>query len=588
MISPAVYNIDYLASSNDEVPTVRMSIPEAQFGFSKVTLLKDQALGRGSYGSVCKAKCDTLTCTAKIIHSLLFDPADPGVRIMMRRFEQECQLLAAIKHPNIVQYLGTHTDEDTGLPVLLMELMHHSLTHFLESKAPHPLPFHMQLNFSLDVASALAYLHSNSIQHRDLSSNNILLLGDRRAKVTDFGMSRLEKVTPRMTPATTCPGTLFYMPPEALKERPLHTNKLDVFSFGVVLIQILTGLFPEPSDRFAILQVPDPNNKKLTIEAQVAVKEVKRRQNHISLVQDSPLLQVSLACLEDRHEDRPAASAVCTQLEEMLELDAYRNSAETASGYGAECQRLQKELEQQEASIEEMRGKLETLQCLIEDKNYVIEEKDRIIKAQETKLTKSSDFTLRWRRTRNAPIKFRGRGYTVVIGKKVYFHKDCFKNGHPVIDIYQYDSETECWDTLPRPPEYVSMGGCSIISIYNLFLTFVGMSGKLYTYMSECGKWVEKFPPIGTMCICCSCVSTGDKVLVFQGDVFKKGHTLNLHTLEWTHIELHGIYSLHYRFMFRFIHNDIMYQAAGIDLMGANTFFCSCPESEVKLDGDIP
>lgn len=235
-----------------------MSVPEAQFGFSKVTLLKDQALGRGSYGSVCKAKCDTLTCAAKIIHSLLFDLADPGARIMMSRFQQECQLLAAIKHPNIVQYLGTHTDPATGLPVLLMELMDHSLTHFLEAKTPHPLPFHMQVNFSLDVASALAYLHSNSILHRDLSGNNILLLGDRRAKVTDFGMSRLEKVTPRMTPATTCPGTLFYMPPEALKERPLHTDKLDVFSFGVVLIQILTGQFPAPSDRFTTLLCQTP------------------------------------------------------------------------------------------------------------------------------------------------------------------------------------------------------------------------------------------------------------------------------------------------------------------------------------------
>ena len=213
-------------------------------------------------------------------------------------------------------------------------------------------------------------------------------------------MSRLEKVTPRMTPATTCPGTLFYMPPEALKERPLHTDKLDVFSFGVVLIQILTGQFPEPSERFTTLEVPDPNNKKRTIEAQVPVKEVTRRLNHISLVQDSPLLRVSLKCLEDKHEDRPAANVVCAQLEELLGLGAYKTSSE----YRTECRRLQKEIEQQETSIEEMRGKLEVLQQLVDNKKSVMEANNHTIKAQEIEL--AGGFGLHWRRSKNAPVKF--------------------------------------------------------------------------------------------------------------------------------------------------------------------------------------
>ena len=451
------------------------------FGFSKVTLLKDQALGRGSYGSVCKAKCDTLTCAAKIIHSLLFDLADPGVRKMMSRFEQECQLFAAIKHPNIVQYLGTCTDEDTGLPVLLMELMDHNLTHFLEEMAPHTPPFHTQLDFCLDVTSALAYLHSNSILHRDLSSNNILLLGDRRAKVTDFGMSRLEKVTPRMTPATTCPGTMFYMPPEALKDRPLHMDKLDVFSFGVVVLQMLTGKFPEPSDRFTTLQVPDPNNKRRTIEAQVAVKEVERRQNHISLVQDgSPLLQVSLACLEDKHEDRPTATTLCAQLEEMRTLDAYRNSAET--NHSANYHQFMEETRRNEATLEDLRvqlakaeEELETLQQTLDTKDNTIHEKHSTIMAL------SSDFTLHWKKSTNAPVKFKGRGHTAVAGKVAYFYEFGQK-------IHQFDVEQNVWSTLPDPPV---KGGFTIVTIYDLFLTTIGgygnQEGKLYTYMGKKG-----------------------------------------------------------------------------------------------------
>jgi len=241
------------------------------------------------------------------VHPILFDPDDPGVHTMMKRFEQECEFLSAIKHPNIVQYLGTHTDEDTGLPVLLMELMDENLTHYLEA-ATKPLPLHIQVNFSLDIASALAYLHSNNLLHRDLSSNNVLLLAERRAKITDFGMSQLEKINSRMTPTTQCPGTLVYMPPEALKENPHHTDKLDVFSFGVLLLQMLTCKFPEPTERFTPLQIPDPENKERMIEVQAPVQETKRRQEHINLVTDSPLLRVSLACLEDKHEERPPAS----------------------------------------------------------------------------------------------------------------------------------------------------------------------------------------------------------------------------------------------------------------------------------------
>ena len=110
-------------------------------GFKSIQLFKHQTLGVGSYGKVCKAKCDNLLCAAKIIHETLFNPLPQHViapksehRQPMRRFEQECEFLSTIRHPNIVQYLGMYQDPDTSLPVLLMELMDDSLTHFLEKK----------------------------------------------------------------------------------------------------------------------------------------------------------------------------------------------------------------------------------------------------------------------------------------------------------------------------------------------------------------------------------------------------------------------------------------------------------------------
>ena len=201
--------------------------PQLQYDFhyQKVELIKTQSLGIGSYGAVCKAVCDDLPCAAKVLHPALFQFTAPETTSVMQKFEQECRLLSAIKHPHIVQYLGTCRDPESRLPVLLMELMDESLTRFLE-RAQEPIPYHTEVNLCHDIALALSYLHSNGIVHRDLSSNNVLLIAGSRAKVTDFGMVKLYDVnrsTAHLTPLTLCPGTVAYMSPEALGEPPrLH------------------------------------------------------------------------------------------------------------------------------------------------------------------------------------------------------------------------------------------------------------------------------------------------------------------------------------------------------------------------------
>ena len=229
---------------------------DQHFGYKFVELFKDQTLGIGSYGKVCRAKCDNLPCAAKLIHETLFDPSMLELvapqrehRLPMRRFEKECEFLSSLRHPNIVQYLGMYQDSDTGLPAILMELMDDSLTHFLENfPRPQPIPYHIQVNVCHDIVLALSFLHSNDIIHRDLSSNNVLLIGNVRAKLSDFGMARLGNQNPQLT-ITMCPGTDVYMPPEAVQETPVYTEKIDCFSFGVITVQILTREFPKPGNR---------------------------------------------------------------------------------------------------------------------------------------------------------------------------------------------------------------------------------------------------------------------------------------------------------------------------------------------------
>ena len=142
---------------------------KGQFGYKTVQLIKTEPLGIGSYGAVYKAMCDDLPCAGKILHPTLFHSSDPGAMTIMSRFQQECNILSAIRHPNIVQYLESYQDRETQLPVLLMELMDDSLTQFLE-QSQEPLPYHTQVDICHDIALALAYLHSNGIIHRTSSA----------------------------------------------------------------------------------------------------------------------------------------------------------------------------------------------------------------------------------------------------------------------------------------------------------------------------------------------------------------------------------------------------------------------------------
>ena len=300
---------------------------QGQFSYRTVRLIKTEPLGTGSYGAVYKAMCDDLPCAGKICHPTLFQSNDPGAMTIMRRFQQECSFLSAVRHPNIVQYLGSYQDRESRLPVLLMELMDDSLTRFLE-QSKRPLPYHTQVNICHDIALALAYLHSNDIIHRDLSSNNVLLIGaGNRAKVTDFGMAKFfDTNRATMTPQTVCPGTLAYMSPEVLDDPPVYTKKLDTFSFGVLGIQIITRQFPDPGPCTKKVQDPRDPNRQL----QEVVPETECRKSHIGLINRKsqtdatyPLLSIATECLSYNAENRPSAQELCHRLTALKISDQY-------------------------------------------------------------------------------------------------------------------------------------------------------------------------------------------------------------------------------------------------------------------------
>ena len=367
---------------------------EGRFGFRDVRLVKseDNLLGIGSYGAVYRAKCDQLVCAAKVLHPILFQTRDPAAHRIVERFQREIEFLSGLRHPNVIQYLGSCADPESRLPVLFMELMDESLTSFLERPPnPPPLPLHVQLDIAHDVSQALSHLHRHEVLHRDLSSNNVLLIGTCRAKVTDFGMAKLLRSDPHLTP-TYCPGTNGYMSPEALTDPPEYSEKLDVFSCGVLLIQLITRKFPNPGPRTYTVQINDPRFP--SGEVLVVVPELDRRREHLDLVPPThPLLQVALDCIKDKEDDRPTSEQLCSRLVALKESDGYRESLRQAAGEERAVQtdseqEMQQQPRERESRVEELAREVQQLQLEKEEDTTQRDQLQQQIRAKTNEIQK--------------------------------------------------------------------------------------------------------------------------------------------------------------------------------------------------------
>ena len=175
-----------------------------------------------------------LTCAGKKIHKILLDAGNVGVREMAERYMQECQLMSDLRHPNITQFLGLCFFPSCQFPILVMERLDKNLDDLLET-VPN-IPLVLKRSILEDVARGLLYLHKHNPQiiHRDLTAKNVLLTSSFMAKITDFGNSRIVNLQPGQLARTLSrlPGTLTYMPPEALSASARYGPSLDIFSFG--------------------------------------------------------------------------------------------------------------------------------------------------------------------------------------------------------------------------------------------------------------------------------------------------------------------------------------------------------------------
>ena len=275
-------------------------------------------IGVGAYGKVFEVECFGTVYAAKEIHSILVQ----GVRreefeATKKAFLIECIQSSSLAHPNIVLFLGVYNPGGQSLlPVLVMERMQESLTSVVEMYPN--IPTYVKLSMLLDVSRGLWYLHGHypSIIHRDLSPNNVLLTNQFVAKISDLGVAKVIQADSKKT-KTRAPGTVDFMPPEALLETPEYGPPLDVFSYGGVILHVVNQEWPKPLH----FVMTDPKTRK-----RVALSEVERRQEHIDKISGAPADLQSLVkqCLDDDSAARPLISDVSVRMKGMKEVESVR------------------------------------------------------------------------------------------------------------------------------------------------------------------------------------------------------------------------------------------------------------------------
>ena len=243
-------------------------------------IMTEVVLGKGGWGEVKVAGFRGLKVAAKCLYEVIISPYNIEI------FSREMNIASKIRHPNLLQFIGATTE---GNPMILTELMPTSLRKELETGG---LAYPAILSISLDVACALNYLHlfkPHPILHRDVSSANVLLQlmegGNRwRAKVSDYGTVSLQPLA-----RTSNPGNPVYSAPESFNPRE-HSPAMDVFSYGVLLIEMVVCQFPDVGKRVA------------------QIKAIKR----------PTLKNLIERCLIENYKQRPAMSDIIKELNESI------------------------------------------------------------------------------------------------------------------------------------------------------------------------------------------------------------------------------------------------------------------------------
>lgn len=160
----------------------------------------------------------------------------------MQRFLSEGEILFKLPHPCIIRIIGVNYGNESHAPSIILSLEPTSLEKAIQEKE---LDDKQKNRIAVEIVLGMRYIHHRNIMHRDLKPSNILLSKNRHVRISDFGLAKEEDLETSQSKGV---GTLRFMAPELFNEEDegfMYNNKVDVYSFGITLIYIVTGSYPK-------------------------------------------------------------------------------------------------------------------------------------------------------------------------------------------------------------------------------------------------------------------------------------------------------------------------------------------------------
>jgi serine/threonine protein kinase len=216
-------------------------------------------LGTGGMANVYLAEDEVL---GRRVAIKILNDRHAGDDQFVERFRREAKNAASLSHPNIVSIYDR--GEAEGTYYIAMEYLDgRSLKELIVARGPAPI--HLAVDYARQILAAIRFAHRHGIVHRDIKPHNVLVDGEGRLKVTDFGIARAG--VSQMTEAGSIIGTAQYLSPEQAKGSPVDQTS-DLYSVGVVLYELLTGVVPFSGDTPVeiamkhLSSVPEPPSAK--------------------------------------------------------------------------------------------------------------------------------------------------------------------------------------------------------------------------------------------------------------------------------------------------------------------------------------
>ena len=288
---------------------------EAQLTCARSVTRTGVYLGSGAYCSVIELQ----TSSGELVAGKVYKATgDLQLHSRGHKVCGEVITMLQLDHPNIVRCKGACLLPDQTLPVLLMERLMTSLHSYLLDPVNTNLPVERKISILLDTARGLEYLHSRTpaIIHRDLTAKNVLLDSQLRAKIADFGNSRIMDLDPSATPSKLVgiPGTVDYMPVEVLGVGGIaYGPSFDVFSFGHLSLFTVIQSLPRP--------LLPPTYTDSTLRVMYRSELMRRAQFVVRarqvLSESHPLLALLRQCLHNQSAERPRTGELVAQLRQM-------------------------------------------------------------------------------------------------------------------------------------------------------------------------------------------------------------------------------------------------------------------------------